>query len=232
MKQLIVGWRRGGLGYLYQTLKNYGVDVGDTFSQVSSAEEAQKLLGSTKEWEVSSNIVPFLSELSLPKDLAITFLLRDPMRVINSIYFLGLLHNEKQTDFHRLLSGYLNKHKLEKSFADLKGRPGQFACFYTGLWLDIYSNLKHKNKRYVKVEEFPQILLKHFDLSFANRPAHFFAARTDTNSSLTNYPITFKDLPENCKQAMEKMCRDLGYYKPLWHPRGGHAHYLSPEWHH
>ena len=230
MKHLIVGWRRGGLSYMYQCLKALNMSVGNTFQGTASVEEARHRLKQTKPFEVSSDILPYLSSLDLPDDLQITFLLRDPMRVLNSLYFLGLFHNERKSEVQTLFRKYLATQEV--SVSDLVGRPCQFACFYIGFWLDKYNALDLENKQFLKIESYPLQLLEHFKLT--NSPQSFNAmssVRTDCRSSGTIYSIKFSDLPAHCTLPMKKMCKDLGYYQPLWNPRGGHAHYVNPEWH-
>ena len=230
MKHLIVGWRRGGMSYAYQCLKNCGLDVGNTFQGITSLEDAKQKLSHAKEWECSSDIVPFLDDLDLPEDLDVTFLLRDPMRVLNSLYFLGVLHNEKHRYLQKLLFDCAEK--VDKTALQFKGKPCQFICFYLGIWLDLYNQSSLKRKRYLKVESYPNQLLKHFDLDAANNFQKAIKVRNNLNFSGTNYSITFKELPKNYLEIMKRLCRETGYYEPLWYPRGGHAHYLSPEWHH
>ncbi len=231
MRHLIVGWRRGGISYAYQCLKNCGLEVGTTFQGTQSLEDAKERLSGSKDWEFSSDIVPFLNDLDLPKNLDVTLLLRDPMRVLNSMYFLGVLHNEKNRYLQNLLFDCAKQ--VNQEATQFTGKPCQFICFYLGIWLDLYQQANLKNKRYLKVESYPAQLLKHFKLnSDTNNFQKTLSVRNNLNFSGTNYSITFKELPKHYVEIMKRLCRDTGYYEPLWYPRGGHAHYLSPEWHH
>ncbi len=231
MRHLIVGWRRGGMSYIYKCLKSLNMSVGNTFQGTGSLEEAKQKLKQAKPFEVSSDIVPYLSRLDLPDDLQVTFLLRDPMRVLNSLYFLGLFHNERSSEVQTLFKNYLATEDISTS--ELIGRPCQFACFYLSFWLDTYNALTLKEKKFLKVESYPLDILKHFKLTNSSQSYNAMArVRTDCNASNTIYSLKFNSLPAHCIFPMKRMCKDLGYYEPLWNPRGGHAHYVNPEWHH
>ena len=43
--------------------------------------------------------------------------------------------------------------------------------------------------------------------------------------------LTPSQLPKEEKAIMIDMLKKLGYLESWWNPRGGHAHYVHPEWH-
>mgnify|MGYP003680756400 FL=1 len=128
MKHVVLGWARGGLGYVTELLRSSGTDmnVGTTFGPDTTAENLEQRLSTAKDYEVSPYLVPFLKHPAI-SEANVTFVVRDPMRVLNSIYFHGLFHNEKKTPLSEFsfkhLTGFENRYK---------GCPGQAICAY--LW--------------------------------------------------------------------------------------------------
>jgi len=88
LKHIVVGWHRGGLGYAGQFLEGCGKSVGYTFGPDFTRSQMEEKLEQAREIEVSPWLVPYLGH-PLLKDVPVTFLLRDPMRVFNSLKHLG-----------------------------------------------------------------------------------------------------------------------------------------------
>lgn len=221
MKHVVLGWARGGLGYVTELLQSSGADihVGTTFGPDTTAKNLEQRIAAAKDYEVSPYLVPFLNHPAF-KDVRVTFIVRDPMRVLNSIYFHGLFHNEKKT----LLSefSFMHLHDFKKQYL---GRPGQAACAYLWNWYKLSKDICPQLCT-ARVEEGPAELRKHFGLPPSDRYVEPYK-----NTSYCKQTILPSQLPENGKEGVRILLNKLGYHETYWEPRGGHAHYVNPDWH-
>jgi hypothetical protein len=220
VKQLIVGWNRGGLGYTYELLKRAGVDVGLTFGPDVTLETLRENLATARPYEVSPYVVPFLAHPTL-KNVKVTFLLRDPMRVLNSLYFHGLFHSEKNSEVQR--SAFKHLDGLRSNY---QGRPAQASCFYLNGWLRLAG--KHRpGLRCLRIEEGPRVLLEQLTGGCSDLP---FLLPT-VNASNCKQILVPSRLPKHSSRLMTALLTQLGYREWNWMPRGGHAHYVNADWH-
>jgi len=221
MKHVVLGWARGGLGYVTELLRSSGADthVGTTFGPDTTAENLEQRLSTAKDYEVSPYLVPFLGHPAISK-VKVTFVVRDPMRVLNSIYFHGLFHNEKQT----LLSDFSFKH-LTGFKGKYLGCPGQAVCAYLWNWYRL-SKERCPQLYTVRVEEGPAVLRKHFGLPPSDKYVEPYKGISYCKQTLLP-----SQLPENGKEGVRLLLNKLGYRETHWEPRGGHAHYVNPDWH-
>lgn len=219
MKHVITGWARGGLGYIAKLLKASGADVGTTFGPDTTHENFEEKLKEAKDYEVSPYFIPFLKHDAF-NDAAVTFVVRDPMRALNSIYFHGLFHNEKKTPLSKFAFKYLPGFE-----ARYLGCPGQATCAYLWNWLKLAKDAR-SNLRTVRVEEGPNALRRHFGLKPSGKYVEPY-----TNISYCKQTILPSQLPENTREGVRIMLNTLGYRESYWEPRGGHAHYVNPDWH-
>lgn len=221
LKQLIVGWNRGGLGYVHELLNKSGFDAGLTFGPKISLEEALEKLPQAKPYEVSPYVVPYIGHEAF-KHVRVVFVLRDPLRVFNSLYFHGLFHNEKhsavQHSAFKHLQGFKQKYK---------GRPAQASCSYLNHWIRMAAN-NRRNLKFVRIEEGPRKVLKAITGSTIDNPP--FVPPT-INASYCKQTIVPSKLPEQCQWGMKNLLFKYGYREWAWIPRGGHAHYVNPDWH-
>lgn len=220
VKQLIVGWNRGGLGYVLKLLSLAGAEVGYTFDRHTTSDNLEERIDQSKALEVSPYLVPFLDHERL-RDMPVTFIVRDPMRVLNSLYFYGLFHGERHSTVEEFAFQYLPSFERE-----YRGKPAQASCSYLNRWLWL-ARQSRPNLRVIRVEEGPRALLKSF-LDFTGDVPY---CEPDVNSSGCKQKIVPSDLPEKSGVAMIKLLMQLGYREWMWAPRGGHAHYINPDWH-
>jgi hypothetical protein len=220
VEQLIVGWNRGGLGYTYELLSKSGFDTGFTFGPDCNLDEVIAKLPGSHRFEVSPYIVPYLDHPAL-KDIRVTFILRDPMRVLNSLYFHGLFHNEKNSAVQRAAFNHLTN--FETKF---KGKPAQASCAYLHNWLEMVNNKRPKFV-HCRIEEGPKHVLKAITGYSVDPP---FVSST-INASFCKQKIVPSMLPEKSRIGITTLLMRLGYREWAWAPRGGHAHYVNPDWH-
>ena len=220
IEQLIVGWNRGGLGYVHQLLTKAEFDAGLTFGPDITREEFLDKLPDAHRFEISPYVIPFLGEKAL-EHTRITFMLRDPMRVLNSLYFHGLFHNEKDSAVQRAafthLSGFKNK---------FQGRPAQAATAYLNHWYR-HSLTLRSNIQQVRVEDGPKVVL-HKLTGYRVEPPF---VTPDVNTSYCKQTLVPSMLPSSSRWGMNDLLRHLGYREWIWAPRGGHAHYVNPDCH-
>tara|TARA_R110000765_G_scaffold299361_7_gene394259 strand:- start:273 stop:941 length:669 start_codon:yes stop_codon:yes gene_type:complete len=221
MKHVVLGWARGGLGYITELLRSSGTDihVGTTFGPDTTAENLEQRLSTAKDYEVSPYIVPFLGHPAF-KGVRVTFVARDPMRVLNSLYFLGLFHNEKKSDVARFAYDHVPNLK-----ANYLGCPHQASSFYLWRWLHM-GKVNAPHTEIVRLEEGPRQLLSHFNLNNTGKYIDPYK-----NSSYCKQNIRPSDSLDACNSNMVKLLKTLGYLQDAWFPKGGHAHYINPDWH-
>jgi hypothetical protein len=220
VEHLIVGWNRGGLGYTHDLLSKSGFDVGYTFGPGCTLEEVLDKLSSSHRFEVSPYVVPFLDHPAL-RDIRVTFILRDPMRVLNSLYFHGLFHNEKHSAVQQAAFTH-----LDGFAAKFRGKPAQAACAYLHNWLKLAGEKRLEGSR-CRIEEGPKAVL-HAITGYLGDPP--FIAPT-VNASYCRQMIVPSTLPDRSKGGIMSLLMSLGYREWAWAPRGGHAHYVNPDWH-
>ena len=221
MKHVITGWARGGLGYVTELLRSSGtgIHVGTTFGPDTTVKNLEQRIAAAKDYEVSPYLVPFLKHPAI-SNANVSFVVRDPMRVLNSIYFHGLLHSEKSTDLSDFL--YSNIQGFKSRF---QGCPGQAICEYLLLWHNV-AKLSAKGVRFVRVEEGPAKLRKHFGLPPSDRYVEPYKGISYCKQS-----ILPSKLPPASKGKVQDLLSFYGYREAWWEPRGGHAHYVNPDWH-
>jgi len=220
VKQLIVGWNRGGLGYVHQLLTKAGYDAGLTFGPDLTLESFEKKLDTAHQIEVSPYVVPFLDHAAL-KDTRVFFILRDPMRVLNSLYYHGFFHNERPSSVQNISFAHL------PGFANVyRGKPSQAACVYLKRWLEL-AHTRREGIVNFRVEEGPAALLK--GLTGSNAPPPFVLP--DVNSSGCRQTLLPSKLTANSRHLITQLVVKLGYREWSWMPRGGHAHYVNADWH-
>jgi len=220
VEQLIVGWNRGGLGYVHQLLEKADFDVGLTFGPDTTAKDVEEKYATSSRYEVSPYIVPFLDH-PLLKNVKVTFILRDPMRVLNSLYFHGLFHGERDSAVQRAAFAH-----LPGLYASLRGMPAQAGCEYLLRWLEM-SKKKSRYRNAIRIEEGPQSLLRHITGTSVKAP---FILPT-VNGSNCKQTIVPSVLPSRSRENITKLLVKLGYREWAWFPRGGHAHYVNADWH-
>ena len=221
LKQLIVGWNRGGMGYAHELLSKSGCDVGLTFGPGLTLKSMLEKLPEAHQYEVSPYIIPYLGHPEL-RDVKVVFLLRDPMRVLNSLYFHGLFHNEKNSAVQQYACTHLPT--FERKY---KGRPAQAACSYINHWFKV-AKKERPDMSKVRIEDGPRIVLEQF---VGHRIGAVPFVTLTKNTSNCKQLVRPSDLPENSKWGMDKLLLNLGYRESIWAPRGGHAHYVNADWH-
>jgi len=221
VKQLIVGWNRGGLGYIHELLQQAGQDVGKTFGPDITPEGMLKRLPKTHQFEVSPYVVPFLDHPEL-ENVKVTFLLRDPLRIMNSLYFHGLFHNEKDSAVQRAAFRYLPTFKSK-----YKGKPAQAACSYLNNWFKLAKS-KRKHLQILRIEDGPRILLEGLTGTPVREVPY---VPPNVNASNCKQMIVPSKLPHQQQWGMRDLLIKLGYREWAWSPRGGHAHYVNADWH-
>jgi|694.fasta_scaffold10716_21 hypothetical protein len=219
LRHLVTGWNRGGLGYVYKLLLNSGIDVGTTFGADTDEKNFKDRIKKSSNIEVSPYVVPFLDRDVLG-DVQVTFLVRDPLRVLNSLYFLGSFHNERSSTVQRYAFRYLPR--LAEHF---RGKPSQAGVAYIYSWLDRANQLD--GLKLVRVEDDPADLVRYF----AGPDAVAAFCSPDVNASRCKQLLLPSMLPEESQQVMLWLLSELGYRESFWSPRGGHAHYINPDWH-
>jgi hypothetical protein len=220
-RYLIVGWARGGLGYITQQLHMAGYDVGNTFDHTTTVENLAERLAQAKPYEVSSFLVPFLDHPAL-QGIPVLFVLRDPMRILNSLYFHGMFHTEKLSQVRQMAITH-----LPEPMHELQGRPAQLAIAYLIGWLQ-RAQILRPNLPLFRIELGPAML-------FAQLPDKPVTDQNlcpaDVNSSYCRQMIVPGQLPQPAQDKILKLLIQLGYRESAWMPRGGHAHYVNPDWH-
>jgi hypothetical protein len=220
MQRLIVGWSRGGLGYITELLNKSGVVAGNTFDHTTSLDNLQERMRQAKPFEVSPFLVPFLGHPAL-RPIPVTFVLRDPMRIFNSMYFHGLFHSEKFSAV---------KHAAElhvPGLKELQGRPAQSIVAYLDTWLRLARHTRPDIDT-LRVETGPMNLIK---VLTGQSPNMLPYCPPEVNASYCRQTTLPDKLPNAFRERMTALLLDLGYREDHWRPWGGHAHYVTAEWH-
>jgi len=221
LKLIITGWSRGGLGYVAELLRLSGADVGQTFDENICYKNVEEWLQNAKEIEVSSFFVPWLSYEKL-KGIRVVFITRDPMCVLNSLYFHGMFHDEKMSKIKE--KAYYVLHNFKENY---EGKPAQAAVAYIVEWYGLAKFLCPTLTE-LPVEEGPHYLLK---ILLSQQFKSNIFCPPEVNSSNCRQVLVPSKLPKKAKKAMLALLTNLGYYIRFWLPRGGHAHYANADWH-
>lgn len=208
---------------MYELLRSVGQDVGLTFSDIATEQDFEARLDSARFVEISSGLVPFMLHPAL-KDTKFYFVLRDPMRVLNSLTFLGYFRAEKKSYPQRLAINYLKRGKL------YRGYPVRFGCYYLLSWLQRYKhncNQLGKLPTFIRVEKGNSFILAQLGLPL---PSDLYVAR-DINASHCKQKLVPSTLTKPASKIIKRLLAVAQYKHSLWLPRGGHAHYINPDWH-
>lgn len=218
-KMLITGWCRGGLEYVAELCRLAGKEVSMALGPDTDHDNLTERLKDCAEVEISPYVGHVIERKELPERKV--FVMRDPMRVLNSIYYHGLLHTEKKTDLYRYVFSHLPDCK-----ANYHAKPGQCTAAYIHehLWLYRQTN---SGKTVLRLESGPKVLANVL-FGIENFDAYI---PPDINSSECRQSILPSMLHDSVKAKIVKMLINHGYRDWNWMPRGQHAHYVNPDWH-
>jgi hypothetical protein len=218
-KLLITGWCRGGLGYVAELCRLAGKEVSMAFGPDTNDDNLTEKLKDCAEIEIS----PYVGHVIARKELDCRklFVMRDPMRVINSIYYHGLLHTEKKTDLYNYVFNYLPYCK-EK----FHGMPGQCTAAYLHEYLMMFRR-EHPIQSVVHLESGPKNLASKL-LQVEGFDTYISPTVNSSGCKLSGVPSKLHD---SVRPGIEKLLRMFGYKDWVWMPRGQHAHYVNPDWH-
>jgi len=218
-KTLITGWCRGGMGYIADLCRLAGKEVSMALGPDTDHDNLKDKLKECAEVEISPYVAHLIGRPELPERKF--FVVRDPMRVINSIYYHGLLHTEKKTDLYK----YVFTH-LEDCKQNFHGKPGQCVSVYVHEYLRLYRRF-NPTKSMVRIESGPKslarTLLQIEDFNEYIKPT--------VNSSYCKQILRPSLLHDSVRNRILRMLTNLGYREWAWLPRGQHAHYVNPDWH-
>jgi len=220
-RHLILGWPRGGLGYVTQLLRRHGQDVGLGFDHTTSYSNLAIRYGQSRAYEVSTALAPFLSHPDL-REAQVSFVVRDPMRVLNSLYFHGLFHCERPSHPLELACRHLPGFREQ-----YWGKPTQAIVAFLAGWYALVE-AKYPQLQFVRVESGNLLLLRRL---IGKEKLTVPYCPPDINASFCKQVITPSQLPPASAKLMRGMLHRFGYLDSVWNPRGGHAHYINPDWH-
>lgn len=222
-KLLITGWARGGMGYVGKFLALTGRQVDFSVDHTTDRKFDPPNFRSAADVMVSPYLVPFLDRPEL-LNVPVVFVLRDPMRVFNSVYFHGLLHNERANYLTHFLS-----RNLDDFLPAVAGRPALATACYLHEWV----RLAYKNRadiRWARLEDGPRNLLNICGMPIPTATLPYCAP--DVNASACQQTYDLERLPPEGQPLMRALVDRFGYSPSAWMPSGGHAHYTLPEWRH
>lgn len=226
LKTIITGWTGGGLSYVKALLEASGVSVGTTLDLSVTPENLRTKLSQTQEVELSSAIVPYLH---WPEFYAVNklFIVRDPMRVLNRLWFYRTLHPTSELTRYF----YSTVHNIKQEQDALR-----ITCSYIFTWWDLAQSVHSTqgNVKFVKAEEYPGELLRQVnkfipDLQLSTQNLPFIPGTLNSSGCLQSF--TPSKLPDEYREGMTKLLLHLKYHERVWLPRGGHSHYVTPDWH-
>lgn len=220
LKHIVVGWHRGGLGYAGQFLSLCGLDVGYSFGPDISRKTLEAELERAREIEVSPWLVPYLGH-PLLQNIPVTFVLRDPMRVFNSLKHLGHFQPARRTEVEKFVFGHI--YDLADKYS---GKPIQAPVAYLVSWFNLAKQLC-PTLQTLKVEHFPHFALEHFDCKRKNVPY----LEPTVNASENAQPFTPSRLPEKMQEPMRQLLNNTGYMYVIAAPYTGHPHFMNTDWH-
>lgn len=224
MRTIITGWSRGGLSFVKTLLEVAGNNVGANFDHTLTENNFTRILAKAQDIEVSSAVVPFLNRSEFHNTIKI-FITRDPMRVINSLMF----HNRFNINSPHTAFMHDNIRNIRKSI-----NPLVTTCSHIYHWWDLINNQVYSKSHVVTLEEYPADLLKKLqkaDSKIVYNPKQLPYVPGTINSSYCKQLITPSLLPVEYKDFTIRLLQQLHYHERVWLPRGGHAHYVTPEWH-
>jgi len=220
LKHIVVGWHRGGLGYAGRFLEGCGKSVGYTFGPNFNRKQMEEKLEQAREIEVSPWLVPYLGH-PLLKDIPVTFLLRDPMRVFNSLKHLGHFQLNNRTVVEAFAFGHMPD--LATAY---RGKPLQAVVAYLTGWFNLAKQLS-PGLQTLQVENFPYFAVSHFRCD-----ARFVPYLEPTvNASETCQVFTPGRLPEKVQEPMRQLLSKSGYMYSIPAPYAGHPHFMNTDWH-
>ena len=192
MHTIITGFHRGGLGYVKDVLCKNKLDAGFDYCGVKSLKDVEAV-NPQHDVQVSPDILPFIDS-PIFKNLHKVFILRDPMKVLNSLYYLGQFHDEKTSNAAEL---YYQSND-GKSF---KGKPANAICRY----LNYYWGMAKKCNKIHRVEEPVWLLMANVTNRTQEQIPIPFVSRLDINASSTMYSLKPSDLPEERQEDIKNI---------------------------
>lgn len=220
LKHIVVGWHRGGLGYAGQFLSLCGCKVGYTFGTDVTRKNLETKLKQARAIEVSPWLVPYLGH-PLLKDIPVTFVLRDPMRVFNSLVHFGHFQPARRTEVER----FVFNHSYD-TYSQYAGKPLQAPAAYMINWFNLAKQLV-PNLKTIQVEHFPHFALSHFNLDKANVPY----LEPTLNASEHYQALKPASLPDKIQETMRQLLKRAGYMYDIPAPYSGHPHFMNTDWH-
>lgn len=217
---LITGFFRGGLGFVADTLRHAGYDIGTTMSADVEWQNFSKSFASFHAVEISSYAVPFLGAPELASTVVL-FVTRNPMSVLPSLIGTGFGRADLEDERFDFVAKHLPK------FRELRGDPIHASTSYMHNWHKLARIHRPKMKR-LRVEDGPYRLLKWLNPEFSGPTTY----RPTIRGAASHAGIgSVRGISEEREFAIRKVCRELGYENSVWAPFGGHAHYTNPDWH-
>lgn len=218
LKPLITGWHRGGLGYVAEVLRAGGIPVSTELGPDTTPAELRAKL--QEKVQVTPYAVPFLDKL--PADVSVTFVHRDPMRVVNSLFASGTFHGERRSPISSFVYHHLGGFKAKHS-----GKPAQAAVAYVNNWVRLAEGLRRL--RFARVEMGASAL---FNAITDGYIPDFPKVSPSINASDCPQILRPKILPQGAiQQGMMSLLWKLKYHDSVYYPQGGHAHYVNTDWH-
>ncbi len=219
---MVTGWPRGGMHYVCKLLQLVGYSAGMNYQPGMSMREFQS---NSAEYEVSPYLVPVMRH-SDSRQYEKHFVCRDPMRVLNTLMHHGVFHNERESVVADVASSVL------PDVASNLGRPSNACCVFLQGWFDLFCASPGK-KRWARIENPSEMLISL--TMYSSRAWEGGSADLPylepINVSSHRQSLTPRHLPEDRRDDLCYLLRQVGYLEPAWLPRGGHAHYLNPDWH-
>ena len=216
---LLLGWPRGGLGYVSCLLQQDNCEVGFSLDASTTQSNSVDRWRQGKAFELSSAAVPFCCEFAAQAVPAV-FIARDPMRVLNSLLYHGLFQANVLTPWFRKAAQHLPgfaQHALKN--------PILAASWFILSWFDIFRQ-HYPQGEIVRVEESGYQVMRKVRGPFRRK---FYACTPDTNASNCRQVLTLDDLPQDSRPQMKNLLAHLNYETSPFSPRGCHAHYHTPE---
>ena len=222
--KIVTGWSRGGLGYVADLLRTYGHKVDQSlFLSCAEDMDTQAAIQRTSVgFEVSSLAVPHLDRECFA-GCEIYFILRDPMRVLNSLNFLGTFSEERIGGLREIVYSC-----MPEIYRQFRGRPVQATAAYIVSWLQLADKKSNQQLKLVRLEDGPAKIME--QLTGQKVKVTKYSSPT-VNSSGCCQTLLPSMLPDSVRSKMLTMLHQLGYKERIWFPRGGHSHYVNPDWH-
>jgi hypothetical protein len=219
LKHIVVGWHRSGFNYAARFLSSCQLQVGFTFDSTTTPQNIAQKVARAREIEMSPWLVPFLNHEAL-RGIPVTFMLRDPMMVYNSLVHYGHFQGPKSTELEDFVNRTINKFKV--SFG---GRPKQAPVAYLTTWYNVAQNYV-KDLRKIQVEYFPYAAIAHFNSERKDVP--FICPHADATDYIPG--TTLSKLPDRVQKPMRDLLTVTNYYYPNTAPPFGSPHYMRSDW--